>query len=131
MKQADKIVAATSAKLRSEEVVLFAWPDLEADLYRQFLDWRDLGRRVNQAWFRRRSKAIFRSLYHDVDPATFQFSQGWFNGFLDQHRISLRFITKKSQQTPTGYLRRGRRLNFPKSIILSFKSSSTYVTNYS
>lgn len=66
------------------------WPELEAQLYREFLKRREAGRTVRQGWFRVQSQFLFRSLYPNVSPTIFRFSPGWFRGFLARNKISLR-----------------------------------------
>jgi len=79
------------------------WPELEERLYSEFLERREAGRSVRQGWFRIHSQFLFRSLYPNIDSAVFRFSNGWFRGFLDRHKVSLRSITKKAQKVPSDY----------------------------
>jgi len=79
------------------------WPELEEKLYSDFLEWREQGQIVRRGWFRVQAGFRFRELYPDRDPAGFQFSNGWFAGFLGRHRISLRSVTKKAQKVPVEY----------------------------
>jgi len=79
------------------------WPELETRLYQEFLERREAGRSVRQGWFRIESQFQFRQIYPQVNPAVFRFSNGWFRGFLDRHKISLRCITNKAQKLPRDY----------------------------
>lgn len=79
------------------------WPELEDRLYSEFIERRKGGRTVRQGWFRIQSQFQFRSIYPEVNPAVFRFSNGWFRGFLGRHKISLRSITKKAQKIPSDY----------------------------
>jgi len=98
------------------------WPQLEDVLYSQFIERREAGRTVRQEWFRIQSQFLFRETYPFASPELFRFSNGWFRGFLDRHRISLGAITKKAQKITSGYkilvvnwLRFNRRNSQPKS----------------
>jgi len=79
------------------------WPQLEVELFEDFKRQREAGRTVRQGWFRIQAQFRFREIYPDVDPIIFRFSNGWFQGFLAQHKISLRTITKKAQKVPQDY----------------------------
>jgi len=79
------------------------WPELEDFLYKEFMERRKTGRTVRQGWFRIQSRFQFRVIYPNVNPEIFRFSNGWFRGFLNRHRISLRSITKKAQKVPGDY----------------------------
>ena len=72
-------------------------------MFEDFKRRREGGRTVRQGWFRIQAQFRFREIYHDVDPIIFQFSNGWFQGFLARHKISLRTITKKAQKVPQDY----------------------------
>lgn len=37
--------------------------ELELELFRQFVNWRQMGRKVTQFWFQRRAKAIYQTMY--------------------------------------------------------------------
>lgn len=87
-------------------VILCQWPELESQLYCLFLDPREQGQAVRTGWFRLHSYTIFRELYPIASGNTstiFQFSNGWFCGFIGRYRISLRCITKKTQGVPEDY----------------------------
>jgi len=58
---------------------------------------------VWRGWFCVQAGFQFRELYPEKDPPSFQFSTGWFTGFLGRHRISLRSVTKKAQKVPLEY----------------------------
>ena len=58
---------------------------------------------MRQGWFRIQAQFRFREIYPDVNPNIFRFSNGWFHGFLERHKITLRTITKKAQKVPQDY----------------------------
>ena len=74
------------------------WPELESKLYERFLAGREKGQPIRREWFRRHSMEIFLSVYLNAERSDFIFSNGWFYGFLERHRISLRAVTKKAQK---------------------------------
>ena len=52
--------------VRNEEL-----PALELELFRSFVEWRQMGRKVSRFWFQRRAKILYRTLYgKEVDTAT-------------------------------------------------------------
>ena len=79
------------------------WPELEDQLYGDFIERGKAGRIVWLRWFRIQSQFRFHEIYPDVDPQIFSFSNGWFYGFLGCHKISLRTITKKATKLPADY----------------------------
>lgn len=79
------------------------WPELEDQLYKDFIQRRKAGRIVRLGWFRIQSRFRFREIYSRVNPNIFRFSNGWFYGFLGHNKISLRSITKKATKIPADY----------------------------
>lgn len=85
-------------------------PELESQLYEQFLNRRAKRIRINQRWFMRTAKQIYQEQYPHrviVNPDTgrrifngFTISTGWFEGFKRRKRISIRRITHVSQKDP-------------------------------
>ena len=63
------------------------FPDLEEELYRDYKKLQRQGLKVKGFWFRARAKQLLQQMHPD---ATFQFSDSWFDGFKNRHRISLR-----------------------------------------
>ena len=104
-KEIEKVGRNSQSRMREElgESGRVLWPELESQLYSDFIERREAGRRVRQSWFRIQSKFQFRSLYTDVSSDVFPFSNGWFRGFLSRYKISLRTITKKAQKLPAEY----------------------------
>lgn len=91
----------------SHAVVNCQWPELESKLYHLFLERREEGQAIHTSWFRTHSFLFFREVYSNASEDTcstvFRFSNGWFRGFLERFRISLRCITKKAQRMPEDY----------------------------
>ena len=67
-------------------------------MYERFLAGREKGQPIRKEWFKRHSMEIFLSVYLNTERSDFIFSNGWFHGFLERHRISLRAVTKKAQK---------------------------------
>ena len=76
---------------------------MEWVLYEEFHQRRAIGRTVRRGWFRRVSKELFTKVYPEKDTQLFKFGNGWFRGFLQAHRISLRFITNKASKLPADF----------------------------
>ena len=58
---------------------------MEAELYQEYKSRRKRGLQLKGFWF----KTTGRQLFKEMDPeAQFQFSDGWFDGFKERHRIS-------------------------------------------
>ena len=83
--------------------------ELEVKLYQEFMEARELGRKIDDKWLLRHAKAIFRTMYpHRVlrtDKGAykyldFRFSDGWFAAFKRRFNISLRAGTKRAQKSP-------------------------------
>ena len=71
-----------------------AFPEMEAELYQEYKSLRKRGLKVKGFWFKTRG----RQLLKQMDPeASFHFSNGWFDGFKQRHRISFMCISKTSQ----------------------------------
>lgn len=86
------------AKKGSKRVVTTrkaAFPEMEAELYREYKSLRKRGLKVKGFWFKTRGK----QLLEEMDPeASFHLSDGWFDGFKQRHRISFRRSTNVSQR---------------------------------
>ena len=72
-----------------------------------FTEARKAGRKITRRWFIRQAQAIYGQLYPDrvikhvgkkTEYTGFNFSDGWFRGFRNRHRISVRVPTKISQK---------------------------------
>jgi len=101
-----------------------ALEELELELFRQFVDWRQMGRKVTRAWIQRRAKILFELLYNRetgpdrqvsllyklwcytdlAEALTFQFSNGWFKQFCQRWDITLRRLTHQAQKLPCEYI---------------------------
>ena len=71
------------------------YPEVEAELYREYRQLRKRGLKVKGYWFKVRAKQL---LAEKVPEASFLFSDGWFDAFKQRHRISLRRATNVSQK---------------------------------
>lgn len=82
------------------------WPDLEQEIYDQFIHKRAAGDMVRRGWFRNASKDYFKKIYSEssTENEQFCFSRGWFAGFLTRYQISIQFTTNKAQKIPLDYL---------------------------
>ena len=70
-----------------------AFPEMEAALYQEYKSLRKRGLKVKCFWFKTRG----RQLLEQMDPeASLHFSDGWFDGFKQRHRISFRCSTNVS-----------------------------------
>jgi hypothetical protein len=76
------------------------WGDFEAELARQFIDWRQQGLKVLKSWLWRRARTIFELLSLGE---TFCFSPGWFNNFCKRWDISFCRLTYQAQKVPEEY----------------------------
>jgi hypothetical protein len=79
------------------------WAIMERALYERFRQRRGEGKIIRRSWFRRVSKELFTECYPDQAPNLFRFSNGWFQGFLSWHQITLRCVTNKASQLPSDY----------------------------
>ncbi|KAI8416070.1 hypothetical protein FOFC_02379 [Fusarium oxysporum] len=80
------------------------WPDLEKQLFEEFIQLRFQQRAVSTAWFRKRAKDIFRSSVSSEEQAVlFTFSNGWWAGFRKRYNIVKRRVTKRATQQPEAY----------------------------
>jgi hypothetical protein len=80
------------------------WPQLEQQLFQDFIQLRIQGRPVSTAWFRKRAKDIFRqSVSSDEQAKLFSFSNGWWAGFRKRFSIVARRVTKRATLQPEAY----------------------------
>ncbi|KAJ0125647.1 Uncharacterized protein HZ326_31247 [Fusarium oxysporum f. sp. albedinis] len=80
------------------------WPDLEKQLFEEFIQLRFQQRAVSTVWFRKRAKDIFRSSISSEEQAVlFTFSNGWWAGFRKRYNIVKRRVTKRATQQPEAY----------------------------
>ena len=70
------------------------WPDMEAELVRQFRELRAKGLKVRSWWFEAKRKELMTLMHPDVE---FKFSPGWFDAFKKRHKLSYRATTNTSQ----------------------------------
>ena len=71
-------------------------PEIETRLYQEYKELRKKGIKVKGYWFRIRAKQILEVTNPDLTTACF--SNSWFDGFKQRHRISLRRATNVSQR---------------------------------
>lgn len=69
----------------------------------ELLERRAQGKFVRRGWFRRYGRQCFIKSYPLQNPDNFQFSNGWFAGFLLWYNISLRFTTNRASILPKDY----------------------------
>jgi hypothetical protein len=79
------------------------WPEMEEELFSEFVKFRLNGRLIRRSWFRIRATQLFQKHYGDQNGKLFVFSMGWFLGFQSRWGISCRAITKQSQKLPQEY----------------------------
>uniref|UniRef100_A0A0D2XSB0 HTH CENPB-type domain-containing protein n=1 Tax=Fusarium oxysporum (strain Fo5176) TaxID=660025 RepID=A0A0D2XSB0_FUSOF len=80
------------------------WPQLEKQLFEDFIQLRLQQRAVSTAWFRKRAKDIFTSSVSSEEQAVlFTFSNGWWAGFRRRYNIIKRRVTKRATQQPEAY----------------------------
>lgn len=99
-------------------------PAFELELFRQFVEWRQMGRKVSRFWFKRRAKTIFETFNGQELVSTsmvsncmripiksdlrqdlkFSYSNGWFQAFCRRWDISWRRLTHAGQRLPSHYL---------------------------
>ena len=72
-----------------------AFPEMEAELYQEYKSLRKRGLKVKGFWFKTRGRKLLEQMHPE---ASFHFSDGWFDGFKQQHRISFRRSTNISQR---------------------------------
>jgi len=82
---------------------LCMWPEMERQLFDQFVALRGQRRPVRDEWFRRSAKEVWNESYPELPEGLFVFSQGWFQGFLSRHRVVLRFVTNTAHSLPANY----------------------------
>jgi hypothetical protein len=72
------------------------WPQLEKQLFQDFIQLRLKQHAVSTAWFRKRAKDIFRSSVSSEEQAKlFTFSNGWWAGFRRRYNIVKRRVTNE------------------------------------
>ncbi|KAI8404168.1 hypothetical protein FOFC_15662 [Fusarium oxysporum] len=77
------------------------WPQLEKQLFHDFMELRKNGRPVTTAWARKRAIEIFtESLLSKEHVKLFTFSNGWWQGFKSRFNIVKRRVTKQATQQP-------------------------------
>ena len=96
-------VGGNSARRDAPVTFLCQWPEMEKQLFDQFMVRRGQGRPVRDGWFRRNAKELWRTSYPELPEGLFVFSQGWFRGFLSRYRVVLRFVTNTAQTLPANY----------------------------
>jgi hypothetical protein len=80
------------------------WPQLEKQLFEDFIQLRIQQRAVSTAWFRKRVKDIFRSSVSSEEQSRlFTFSNGWWASFRKRYNIIKRRVTKRATQQPEAY----------------------------
>ena len=84
------------------------WPELEANLYKKYQHRREERKAIRRRWFQQQARLSYHECYPAANtPVTvedFRFSNGWFQGFLSRHSITLRFATNVSQKIPSEYV---------------------------
>jgi len=87
-----KIMAA-KRRTRKNRTFWSPWyPQLEEKLVEAFREYRLTKKLVRRRWFRKNAIKLFQELY---STGNFEFSNGWFEGFLKRAGITLRRVTKK------------------------------------
>lgn len=76
------------------------WPDVEAELVKEFEAMRQKGLKVKQYWFKARSFQLMKQMHPHVN---FCFSQGWFDKFKKRNKISYRRATNIAQKKPADH----------------------------
>ncbi len=66
------------------------YPDMEAELHKEFKELREKGLKVKGWWFHLRARQLLSKMH---PQAQFQFSSAWFDGFKSRYDISLRAPT--------------------------------------
>ena len=85
---------------RSNRIGRVKYPLLEKELYKQFIEMRDTGKRVKRWWFNSKAKTMISEFYPD-DDGEFKMSDRWFQGFCRRYRISFRRKTHAAQKSPS------------------------------
>ena len=73
------------------------YPEMEQQLYLEYKQLRKQGLKVKGYWFRIRAKQIMEVINPESAAC---FSNSWFDGFKQRHKISLRRATNVSQKRP-------------------------------
>jgi hypothetical protein len=94
-KNREKILQSKGGSRQPRTVWICTWPELEKNLYTEFLQKRAASSIVRRSWFRRRSKKLWKELYPDLETSLFVFSNSWFQGFCRRNSITLRCITRQ------------------------------------
>ena len=99
VKEEDKIKDSKRGRIRRR--VKFErraeYPEMEQELYSEFMELRKKGLKIKVWWFRSRAKQLLDATHPDH---SFKFSEGWFTRFKTRFKISLRRPTNKAQQPP-------------------------------
>jgi len=103
-KQDDILTIKKGSYVQSAEGWICAWPEMERELFEDFIKQRQSGRLIRRGWFRQTALVLFKKHY-TADPKLFVFSTGWFNGFLRRWCVSCRALTKKASKLPEEYQR--------------------------
>ena len=93
-----KIQASSRGTRRAGSGRTAFWPDMEAELHRQYRELREKGLKVKAWWFEAKSKELMKEMHPDVE---FKFSDGWFTAFKKRKEIRYRATTNVSQQAPS------------------------------
>jgi hypothetical protein len=94
-KNREKILQSKGGSRQTYTVWICTWPELEKNLYSEFLQKRATNSIVRRSWFRRRSKKLWKEIYPSLETSLFVFSNSWFQGFCKRHSITLRCITRQ------------------------------------
>jgi len=78
------------------------WPELEQQLFDQFIDRRQRGKLTTISWFRRTSRQLYAQIYEKEE--LFTFSNGWFIGFRERWSLSFRRVTHQASKLPEEYV---------------------------
>jgi small-conductance mechanosensitive channel len=91
----EKILQSKGGARQTCTVWICTWPELEKNLYTEFLQRRAAGNIIRRSWFRRRSKKLWKEIYPSLETSLFVFSNSWFQGFCRRCSITLRYITRQ------------------------------------
>ena len=91
----EKLKKAKKGSKRTITVRKAAFPEMEAELYQEYKSLRKRGLKVKGFWFKTRGRQLLEQMHPE---ASFHFSDGWFDGFKQRHRISFRRYTNVSQR---------------------------------
>ena len=100
----EKIVLQRGMTYRVENTRwICEWPEMEEELFNEFIEKRQAGRVIGRGWFRRTARRLFCKHYGGDNEGLFVFSNGWFLKFQKRWRISSRAITKTASRLPDEY----------------------------